>query len=55
MIIINLVIPKLKIITKREEIKLLDLLQKLKTGIILKRDKRFLKKTKEARKAKEMG
>jgi len=54
-IIIDLVIPKLKIIIKREEIKLLNLLQRLKTSTISKRNKRFLKKAKETRKVKEMG
>ena len=40
---------------RREEIKLFSLLRRFKTGIILKRDKRFLKKTKKTRKAKKMG
>jgi len=46
---------KLKTIAKRKEIKLFGLLRKFKTSIILKRDKRFLKKAKEARKVKEIN
>jgi len=54
-IIINFVILRLKIIIKYEEMKHFNLLRRFKISIILKRDKRFLKKAKEARKAKEMG
>ena len=54
-IIIGFVILRLKIIIKREEMKLFDLLRKLKINIISIRDKRFLKKAKEARKAEEMS
>ena len=55
MIIINFVMLRLEIIARREKIKLFGLLQKLEINIISKRNKRFLKKAKEARKAKEMS
>ena len=54
-IIIDFIILKLKIIMKCEEIKLFDLLQRLETNIISKRDKRFLKKAKKTRKTKEIS
>jgi len=53
MIIISFVILKLKIIMKCEEIEFFSLLRRFKISIILKRDKRFLKKTKETRKVNE--
>jgi len=52
-IIINLVIPKLKIIIRRKEIELFDLLRNLEISTISKRNRRFLKKAKEAHKAEE--
>ena len=54
-IIISFIIPRLKTIIRRKEIKLFDLLRKLETNIILKRNKCFLKKAKETYKAKEMS
>ena len=54
-IIIGFIILRLKIITKCEEIKLFDLLRKLKINIISKRNKCFLKKVKKTRKTKEMS
>jgi len=55
MIIIGFIILRLKIITKHEKIKLFNLLRRFKINIILKRNKRFLKKAKETRKAKEIS
>ena len=46
-IIIDLIISRLKIIMKRKKMELFDLLQKFKISIILKRNKRFLKKRKK--------
>jgi len=54
-IIIGLIILRLKIITRRKEIKLLDLLRKFKISIISKQDKRFLKKAKKTRNVKEIS
>ena len=55
MIIISLIILKLKTITKHKKIEFFGLLRKLEINIILKRDKRFLKKAKETYKAKEIS
>ena len=54
-IIIGFIMLRLKTIARRKEIELFDLLRKFEINIILKRDKRFLKKAKEARKAKEIS